>query len=89
MELVEGSTLADRIARGPLPLNEALPMARQIAEALHAAHDKGIIHRDLKPANIALTLDGNVKLLDFGLAKPGGRNEASPAADRRRSHLPP
>ena len=81
MELVEGSTLADRIVRGPLPMNEALPMARQIAEALHAAHDKGIIHRDLKPANIALTLDGNVKLLDFGLAKPAGPNEASPVAE--------
>src|SRR5687767_7432799 len=70
MELVEGSTLADRLARGPIPINEALRLARQIAEALHAAHDKGITHRDLKPENIALTLDGSVKVLDFGLAKP-------------------
>ena len=72
MELVEGSTLADRLARGPIPIDEALPLACQIAEALHAAHDKGITHRDLKPANVALTLDGNVKVLDFGLAKPDG-----------------
>ena len=72
MELVEGSTLADRLARGPIPITEALPIARQIAEALHAAHDKGITHRDLKPANVALTLDGDVKVLDFGLAKPDG-----------------
>ena len=70
MELVEGSTIADRIASGPIPINEALPIARQIAEALRAAHDKGITHRDLKPANVALTLDGNVKVLDFGLARP-------------------
>jgi Tol biopolymer transport system component len=81
MELVEGSTLADRLVRGPLPMNETLPMARQIAEALHAAHDKGITHRDLKPANIALTLEGNVKLLDFGLAKPAGPDAASPVAE--------
>jgi Tol biopolymer transport system component len=72
MELVEGPTLADRLVYGPLPMSEALPMARQIAEALHAAHEKGITHRDLKPANVALTLDGNVKVLDFGLAKPNG-----------------
>ena len=72
MEFVEGSTLAARLAHGPIPINEALPIARQIAEALHAAHDKGITHRDLKPANVALTLDGNVKVLDFGLAKPDG-----------------
>jgi len=69
MELVEGPTLADRIAAGPLPLEEALPIARQIAEALEAAHERGIIHRDLKPANIKVTPDGNVKVLDFGLAK--------------------
>ena len=69
LELVEGDTLADRISRGALSLSEALALARQIAEALQAAHDKGIIHRDLKPANIALTADGQVKVLDFGLAK--------------------
>jgi serine/threonine-protein kinase len=69
LELVEGETLADRIARGPIPLDEALPIARQIAEALEAAHEQGIIHRDLKPANIKVTPGGNVKVLDFGLAK--------------------
>jgi serine/threonine-protein kinase len=69
LELVEGSTLADRIAQGPIPLDEALPIARQIAEALEAAHEQGIIHRDLKPANIKVRPDGRVKVLDFGLAK--------------------
>lgn len=69
MELVDGSTLADRIAQGPIPLDEALPIARQIAEALDAAHEHGIVHRDLKPANIKVTPDGTVKVLDFGLAK--------------------
>src|SRR5262249_39532572 len=69
LELVEGPTLADRIARGPIPLNDALAIARQIAEALEAAHEKGIIHRDLKPANIKRRPDGTVKVLDFGLAK--------------------
>jgi eukaryotic-like serine/threonine-protein kinase len=69
MELVEGPTLADRIARGPLPLDEALPIFKQIAEALEYAHERGIIHRDLKPANIKITPDGAVKILDFGLAK--------------------
>ena len=69
LELVEGPTLADRIARGPIPLDEALTIARQIAEALEAAHEKGIIHRDLKPANIKIARDGIVKVLDFGLAK--------------------
>ena len=69
LELVEGETLADRIGRGPIPCQEALTIARQIAEALEAAHDKGIIHRDLKPANIKITSDGHVKVLDFGLAK--------------------
>src|SRR5262245_52775895 len=69
MELVEGPTLADRIAQGPIPIDEALPIARQIAEALEAAHEQGIIHRDLKPANIKIRPDGTVKVLDFGLAK--------------------
>jgi serine/threonine protein kinase len=69
MELAEGSTLADRISKGPIPLDEALAIARQIAEALEAAHEKGIIHRDLKPANIKVTPEGAVKVLDFGLAK--------------------
>ena len=69
MELVEGPTLADRIAHGPLPLDEALAIAKQIAEALEGAHEKGVIHRDLKPANIKITPDGTVKVLDFGLAK--------------------
>ena len=70
LELVEGPTLADRIARGPLALPEALPIARQIADALAVAHEHGVIHRDLKPANIKVRDDGTVKVLDFGLAKP-------------------
>jgi serine/threonine protein kinase len=69
MELVEGEDLSERIARGPMPLEEAVPIARQIAEALEAAHDMGVVHRDLKPANIKLRSDGIVKVLDFGLAK--------------------
>jgi len=69
MELVEGPTLAELIEQGPLPLEESLRIARQVAEALEYAHDRGIIHRDLKPANVKLTADGNVKILDFGLAK--------------------
>ena len=69
MELVEGPTLAERIAQGPIPIDEALPIAKQIAEALEAAHEQGIIHRDLKPANIKVAADGTVKVLDFGLAK--------------------
>ena len=69
MELVEGPTLADRIAQGPFPSTRRLPIARQIAEALEAAHEQGIIHRDLKPANIKVRADGTVKVLDFGLAK--------------------
>jgi serine/threonine-protein kinase len=69
MELVPGETLAERISQGPIPLDEAVPLFRQIAAALEAAHEKGIIHRDLKPANIKITPDGNVRVLDFGLAK--------------------
>src|SRR5713101_856739 len=69
MELVEGEDLSQPIARGAIPLDEALPIAKQIAEALEAAHEHGIIHRDLKPANIKLRPDGTVKVLDFGLAK--------------------
>jgi eukaryotic-like serine/threonine-protein kinase len=69
MELVEGPTLADRIAQGPIPLDETLAIAKQIAEAFEAAHERGIIHRDLKPANIKVRPDGTVKVLDFGLAK--------------------
>jgi eukaryotic-like serine/threonine-protein kinase len=69
MEMVEGQTLAERLAKGPIPLDEALPIARQIAEAVEAAHDKNIVHRDLKPANVKITPEGTVKVLDFGLAK--------------------
>jgi serine/threonine protein kinase/Tol biopolymer transport system component len=72
MELVDGSTLADRIMQGPIPVEDALPIATQIAEALEAAHERGIVHRDLKPANIKLRPDGTVKVLDFGLAKAVG-----------------
>ena len=80
MELVEGEDLSQRIARGAIPLDEALPIAKQIADALEAAHEQGIIHRDLKPANIKVRADGTVKVLDFGLAKamdPAGSRATS------------
>jgi Tol biopolymer transport system component len=83
LELVEGETLADRIARGLIPVEESLEIARHICEALEAAHEKGIIHRDLKPANVKITPDGTVKVLDFGLAKV-----ADSQADARLSDSP-
>jgi hypothetical protein len=85
LELVEGATLAERLALGPLPIQEALTVARQIAEALEAAHEKGIVHRDLKPANIKITPDDTVKVLDFGLAKVFG----SEASGRDAFPMPP
>ena len=77
LELVEGPTLADRISKGPIPLEKALPIAKEIAEALEAAHEAGVIHRDLKPANIKVREDGTVKMLDFGLAKALDQNPES------------
>src|SRR5436190_5308419 len=92
LELVEGPTLADRVAAGPMPIDESLGIARQIAEALEAAHEQGIVHRDLKPANIKVRPDGRVKVLDFGLAKLTGRDSApTPTAigsDGRIAHNP-
>jgi Tol biopolymer transport system component len=80
MELVEGPTLADRLAQGAIPLDEALPIAKQIAEALEAAHEQGVIHRDLKPANVKVRPDGTVKVLDFGLAKALGSSDDGSAS---------
>ena len=85
MELVEGDDLSALIARGPLPVGEALPIARQIAEALEVAHEQGIVHRDLKPANVKVRADGSVKVLDFGLAKAMDSAAASSAAALARS----
>src|SRR5262245_47926784 len=76
LELIHGETLADRIERGPIPIDEALGIAAQIADALEIAHDAGIVHRDLKPANVKVTPDGRVKVLDFGLAKAFAADEA-------------
>src|SRR5262249_2221563 len=84
MELVEGETLAERIARGPLPIEDALDIAKQICEALEAAHEKGIIHRDLKPGNVKILPDGKVKVLDFSLAKAIESSSANPTL----SHSP-
>jgi serine/threonine-protein kinase len=78
LELVEGPTLADRIEKGPIPLDQALEVARQIADALEAAHEKGIVHRDLKPANVAFAADDKIKVLDFGLAKAVEATTAAP-----------
>ena len=92
MELVEGEDLAQRIARGAIPVAEALPIAKQIADALEAAHEQGIIHRDLKPANIKVRPDGTVKVLDFGLAKamepPARRFSRASSRSPQRSRHP-
>jgi Tol biopolymer transport system component len=85
LELVDGPTLADRIQAGPLAINEAIAIAKQICSALVASHDHGIVHRDLKPANIKLTSDGTVKVLDFGLAKLSGDEEVQPASATKTS----
>jgi eukaryotic-like serine/threonine-protein kinase len=80
LELVEGETLADKLKRGLIPIEESLKLALQIAEALEAAHEKGVIHRDLKPANIKITPDDKVKVLDFGLAKAFAAEQAEAAS---------
>src|SRR5512147_2811565 len=82
MELVEGETLAERISKGPLPVEEALEVCRQIAEGVEAAHEKGVIHRDLKPANVKITPEGKIKVLDFGLAKVFQEDASVPDASR-------
>jgi serine/threonine-protein kinase len=88
MELVDGEDLSARLARGPIPLDEALPIAKQIAEALEAAHEQGIVHRDLKPANVKVRADGAVKVLDFGLAKALTPDGASAASNTAIEHSP-
>jgi eukaryotic-like serine/threonine-protein kinase len=88
MELVEGPTLADRIAQGAIPVDDALPIAKQIGEALEAAHEHGMIHRDLKPANIKVRPDGTVKILDFGLARRSNRPSPGQSTRLGRPRLP-
>jgi len=88
LELVDGPTLAERIAAGPVPVDEALPIARQIAEALEYAHEKGIVHRDLKPANVKITPEGRVKVLDFGLAKALEADSGAAIAAGDATHSP-
>jgi Tol biopolymer transport system component len=88
LELVEGEDLKERLARGPIPVDEALEIATQVAEALEEAHDKGIVHRDLKPANIKLTPEGKVKVLDFGLAKAWGGDTGSGGSSADLSQSP-
>jgi len=91
MELVEGPTLAERLESGPLPLSESLPLARQIAEALEEAHEKGIVHRDLKPQNVKASVEGKIKVLDFGLAKamdPTGAASGDPGSASQLAHSP-
>ena len=83
LELVPGEDLAARLKRGPLPLDDALAAARQVAEALEEAHERGIVHRDLKPANVKVTPEGKVKVLDFGLAKAWTGDAASGGVVRR------
>lgn len=88
LELVEGETLAERIHRGPIPINESLNIAKQISEALEAAHEKGVVHRDLKPANVKITPEGKVKVLDFGLAKAMGLSASGSGRGEVLSHSP-
>jgi serine/threonine protein kinase len=88
MELVAGDTIAERLVRGPIPLEDAWPLAKQLADALEAAHDKGIVHRDLKPANIKITPEGQVKVLDFGLAKASEPAQGSGQAPSNLSNSP-
>ena len=94
LELVEGDTLAERIKRGPLPVDEALKIAKGICDALEAAHEKAVVHRDLKLANVKITPEGTVKVLDFGLAKalagpsPGAARHPLPGGEGRFSNIP-